>query len=559
MKDPFAPAGALRLKPVDVVGYPAPLDLRKGPGEGEGASLTVGRAEDNDLALVDGRYPSVSSHHCRFERQGEQLSVTDLGSSNGTLVNGEPIEGPAALAIGDVVRLGSVGPKLLVVGAQDLNDTVFVHREQLRPDADAVEEIVERSKRGSRRRLLLFVTLLVCAAGWFTWESRRSASHMKSDLDARSLAYEERLTDAYAQIAALDQRERQRAREDLDRSEARLATLRSLEGELVRSAETLESSVKLRAAEEARLRARVVELERTGGETGLLERVARDLEAARADLDATRSELREARQKVDLLDPVNLAQARVSGVADVRRSVVLIENKTRIRNVESGQLLFLDGKGPAAEPNFDGRGSEFVLESTGSGFCVDDGGWILTNAHVVSPPENELLRAIRGTPLLEQVVELTVVFSDESAQHAARVHSTSDRGVDLALLKIAPFAGMPALEEFATDVALPPPGSDIFLLGFPLGFLAVQDGETVISSVFRGILSRKVGDQIQVDAGVHPGNSGGPITDSTGQVVGIVVSVQALPDQTAVYTIGYGIPIALAGELWPPLLPGESD
>jgi len=106
-------------------------------------------------------------------------------------------------------------------------------------------------------------------------------------------------------------------------------------------------------------------------------------------------------------------------------------------------------------------------------------------------------------------------------------------------------------------VPLPDPGSDIFLLGFPLGFLAVQDGETVISSIFRGILSRKVGDQIQVDAGVHPGNSGGPITDTAGRVVGIVVSVQALPDQTAVYTIGYGIPIHLAAELWPPAAGSE--
>ena len=46
--------------------------------------------------------------------------------------------------------------------------------------------------------------------------------------------------------------------------------------------------------------------------------------------------------------------------------------------------------------------------------------------------------------------------------------------------------------------------------------------------------------------------SGGPITDTVGRVVGIVVSVQALPDQTAVYTIGYGIPIAAAAGLWPP-------
>lgn len=557
MKDPFAPAGALRLKPVDVIGYPAPMDLRPDRGGDADAGLTAGRAEDNDIALVEGRYPSVSAHHCRFERRGEVLTVEDLDSSNGTLVNGQPIQGAVELAVGDLVRLGSVGPRFLVVGGRELNDTVFVRREELRPNTGEVEEIVERGQRGSRLRLSILVTLLLGAFAWLAGESRRSASDMKEQLDARSVEYEERLADAYAQIAALDQRERDRAAEEADRSESRLATLRSLEGDLLRRAETLEASVKSRAAEEARLRERVVELERSGSEKGVLDRVVRDLEAARADLDTTRSELRDARRKVDLLDPVNLAQARVSGVADVRRSVVLIENKVRIRNVETGELLFLDGVGPAAEPNFEGRGTEFVLESTGSGFCIDEDGWIFTNAHVVGPPDNELLRAIRGTPLLEQIVELTVVFTDQSRRHAAAVHSTSSKGVDLALLKIEPFAGMPVHAAFSTEVPLPEPGSDIFLVGFPLGFLAVQDGETVISSIFRGVLSRKVGDQIQVDAGVHPGNSGGPITDTAGRVVGIVVSVQALPDQTAVYTIGYGIPIHLAAELWPPAAGSE--
>jgi len=49
--------------------------------------LTIGRAEDNDLELLD---PKVSRHHARIARQGTQYVVTDLGSANGTLVDGVP-------------------------------------------------------------------------------------------------------------------------------------------------------------------------------------------------------------------------------------------------------------------------------------------------------------------------------------------------------------------------------------------------------------------------------------------------------------------------------------
>jgi S1-C subfamily serine protease len=97
------------------------------------------------------------------------------------------------------------------------------------------------------------------------------------------------------------------------------------------------------------------------------------------------------------------------------------------------------------------------------------------------------------------------------------------------------------------------------LLGFPLGNFALQEGRTVIASTFRGILSRIVDGSLQVDAGVHPGNSGGPITDPLGRVIGIVSSVQATPEQTAVYTIGYGIPIAEASSIWPPTDPQAAE
>ncbi|MDX2011955.1 MAG: FHA domain-containing protein [Myxococcaceae bacterium] len=66
-------------------------------------ALTVGRAEGNDLILSEG---GVSRKHARFFLDGDALMVEDLGSANGTLVNGERIEGPAAVPAGATIILG---------------------------------------------------------------------------------------------------------------------------------------------------------------------------------------------------------------------------------------------------------------------------------------------------------------------------------------------------------------------------------------------------------------------------------------------------------------------
>jgi hypothetical protein len=68
------------------------------------ASLTVGRAEDNDLVLADSE---VSRHHARFERDGAGWLVFDLESTNGTWVNGENIQ-KSAIAEGDDLAFGRV-------------------------------------------------------------------------------------------------------------------------------------------------------------------------------------------------------------------------------------------------------------------------------------------------------------------------------------------------------------------------------------------------------------------------------------------------------------------
>jgi len=69
-------------------------------------AYTVGRDQTNDIAISDS---SISTHHARFARDGESYAVEDLGSRNGTFVNGETVTGAKrSLADNDVIRFGRV-------------------------------------------------------------------------------------------------------------------------------------------------------------------------------------------------------------------------------------------------------------------------------------------------------------------------------------------------------------------------------------------------------------------------------------------------------------------
>ncbi|HEY4346364.1 MAG TPA: FHA domain-containing protein [Gaiellaceae bacterium] len=67
-------------------------------------ALTVGRGSDNDLPLDGDEY--ASSRHARFEPRRDGVYVEDVGSTNGTYVNGIRLTGDRRLAPGDVVRIG---------------------------------------------------------------------------------------------------------------------------------------------------------------------------------------------------------------------------------------------------------------------------------------------------------------------------------------------------------------------------------------------------------------------------------------------------------------------
>jgi len=76
-------------------------------------AVRMGRSPDNDVILRD---PATSGHHARLERRGEQFWVVDLGSTNGTFVNGESIQ-EKQLNHGDRVTIGQNSLHFSLIGA----------------------------------------------------------------------------------------------------------------------------------------------------------------------------------------------------------------------------------------------------------------------------------------------------------------------------------------------------------------------------------------------------------------------------------------------------------
>jgi hypothetical protein len=77
--------------------------LKSGSAYDMARGATLGRAEDADIRLSD---EFSSSHHARLVPHGDALVLEDLGSTNGTYLNGEPVSGPQPLHDGDRIRIG---------------------------------------------------------------------------------------------------------------------------------------------------------------------------------------------------------------------------------------------------------------------------------------------------------------------------------------------------------------------------------------------------------------------------------------------------------------------
>jgi S1-C subfamily serine protease len=166
----------------------------------------------------------------------------------------------------------------------------------------------------------------------------------------------------------------------------------------------------------------------------------------------------------------------------------------------------------------------------GSGVVINLDGDILTSLHVV-----------------KDATSITLTFADGFQSEAAIVAEQPEK--DIAVLRSVQPPTLIAPAIIGNPNALQV-GDEAYVVGHPLG-LAGSMSAGVISGFHRSFQpedsDQVLDDLIQIDAAVNPGNSGGPLLNRYGQVVGIVTALANPTEQNFFIGIGFAVPITAAG------------
>ncbi|MCR5600379.1 MAG: trypsin-like peptidase domain-containing protein [Ruminococcus sp.] len=217
-------------------------------------------------------------------------------------------------------------------------------------------------------------------------------------------------------------------------------------------------------------------------------------------------------------------------VEKVLPSVVGIESTFTMTSQNSSGYYNFGGFGGMNGFGQDQQPQTSTATATGTGVIITADGYIVTNAHVIYDSEY-------GAGIASSI---SVIVNEEDRYDAEVIGYDTD--CDLAVLKISA-EGLTATEFGNSDELNL--GQDVIAIGNPLGFDLMN---TVTSGIVSGLnrqitINEKSMTLIQTDAAINSGNSGGPLINKKGQVIGINSSkMSASYSETSIEGIGFAIP-----------------
>ena len=171
------------------------------------------------------------------------------------------------------------------------------------------------------------------------------------------------------------------------------------------------------------------------------------------------------------------------------------------------------------------------VEGIGSGFIINEDGYILTNYHVVE------------LAISNNTKDVTVILS--TGEEVAAKVVNYDQNRDIAMIKLADGTKVPAVAELGDSDGLYV-GQEVVAIGTPLGKNFAQTlTKGIVSGVNRNLTTEggNTGDYIQTDAAINSGNSGGPLINTKGEVIGINTAKLSGQSETTIEGMGFAIPI----------------
>ncbi len=431
------------------------------------ARVTVGRHPAADLRLDPERDLDVSARHAEIVFSEGRWRVRDLGSSNGTLVNGHRITATTALDDTDQIRLGENGPALEVRLVPDATP-------DRRPEPTAAgTPTVPRPLRATDPTLPGNVPAEAPRRASTTQRIRVEVGRQTKRLRVVSAALLVVLVAVVVAFLVNSRRE--------DRARARqVAALQARIDSVLAVSDTALAALK-----------------------GQVEGLATALKRSRADVERLQQQLTAAQQQGD-----------GERVALLERQLTQASEALRSQQTAAGVDY-------AAIDRANERAVAFIWVEfapgdvyTGTAFAVTPDGKLVTNRHVVADTS--------GT---RRPTRIAVQFANSPQVWRARVIAESD-SVDLALVQVLGIAGrVPVVQGVDSAVTLEP-GDPVAAIGFPLGvdlaFRAEGASKVVRTSFTAGLVSKVLPSLVQIDGYGAPGASGSPVFDARGNLVSVM-------------------------------------